>query len=158
MPWIKAIRLVATFAVCFLLTLASTGQVRAQLGDLIYPKRSINENIDHLEGAARPLIELFGKTVDEATLQLLTRTVQAIDSLKIAYRDSLTSTFEKISAERQADFFAIATVLQDVDAVVLKNVGEISDIEKRLSNTLIRLSLLIYHPRARRFSGLVNNR
>ena len=132
-----------------MLTLASFGfggHAEAQLGDLIYPKKSINENIDNLESATRRLIELFGKTVDEQTLQLLARSVQAIDALKISYRDSLRSTFDEISKERQADFYALASILNEANAAVSKNVGEISDIEKRLSNTLIRLSRASQEP------------
>ena len=111
----------------------------AALGDLLYPRESINDNIDHMEQATRRLIELFGKTVDETTLRLLTRTLLAIDDLKIAYRDSLDLTFDKISAERRSAFYDISALLQQTDDALSRDIGNISEIEQRFSNTLTRV-------------------
>jgi hypothetical protein len=107
--------------------------------DLLYPKESIDENIDHLEQAAQRLISQFGKTVDEAELQLLTRVVQAVEALKTAYRDSLTVTFDKLSTERQADFFSIEGLINDVNDDIANSIGNFATIEQRFGNTLTRV-------------------
>jgi hypothetical protein len=107
--------------------------------DLLYPKESIDENIAHLEAAAQRLMAQFGNTVDEATLLLLTRAVQAIEAMRTAYHDSLTSTLESLSKERQADFFSLETLVNDANDHITNSIGDIAAIEQRFSNTLIRV-------------------
>lgn len=139
--------------VCTATFCGMAGVAKAQAGGILYPEKNVEKNIAHLEATVKSLISRFGSEIDQQTLQILARAVQAIDSLKIAYHGSLNQIFEKMSSERQDTFYAIGNVLEEIDDTISNNLEDVSDIEKRLSDTLVKMSrasqtpwLLSYSP------------
>ncbi|MEM6847849.1 MAG: hypothetical protein AAF580_07200 [Pseudomonadota bacterium] len=121
------------------------------LGDLIYPGDEINENIDRLESAGQQLIRQFGDTIDSTTLLALNRALAGIQSARIALSDEMDKTLNAVASERQAILYNLASQLIELEKMLDGGVSELTNAERRFSDTLIsvtraaRIPLVLFH-------------
>jgi hypothetical protein len=123
-------------ALLFAALLAPVPGASEQVGDLLWPGRSINENLDHLGAILKGLIDLFGKTIDAATLTALQRAMTALQSARVAYSGALTETLGKADDQRSALVYAVANQLIELENFLNSNANLLSDAEQRTNHTL----------------------
>lgn len=126
-------RVWSTFAVLMML---GSNPAAAQIGDLLYPEKGINENIDHLEQTLQRLIAQIGSTVDASILKALQSTVAAVQSARMAYSDVLEETMKEVGDQRAALLYDLAGQLVELQKFADKQVNVFSEAEQRFNITI----------------------
>jgi hypothetical protein len=118
------------------LALGQSPCIAGAVGELIYPEKGVDENIDRLRAALQSLIDQFGKTVDANILSALQHTLYTVQSLGIVYKDSLHSTVEEIGKQRAALLYQTRDQLQELTKSLNGETNHLSEIEQNASETL----------------------
>jgi len=106
------------------------------LGDLLYPKDSINANIDRLQSAVQSLIDTFGKTVDDATLKALERALTGVQSARVAYSGALNQTMAAVGQQRAALLYQLADQVLELKKAFGSGTTQLGESEQRVTHTL----------------------
>jgi hypothetical protein len=128
------------FAISLLTAYIPPVQALPSIGDLLYPKDSVNDNIDRLEAALQALLQQFGNTVDTQTLNAMKRMVSTLQSARLAYGDALSMTLKDVGDQRAALLYDVQNQMLELQNALTGVANTLSVTEQRTSNTLLSVA------------------